>query len=133
MTDDMPLKLCRLDELPDGQSRGFFVDMAHGRKSLLAVRTGTSVYVYVNACPHIGTPLDIKPDQFLNGDGSLIICSTHGALFEIDTGFCISGPCAGAGLSPMKSHIKQGWVMIAPQDDIPPPRDPKLMLGSCSE
>jgi len=122
-------KLCLLEQLPDGQSRGFVVDLEDGRKTLLAVRTGNSVYIYINACPHIGTPLDLKPDQFLNDDGSLIICSTHGALFEIDTGFCISGPCGGSSLSPVKSHIKDDWVYIDLNNDIPPPRTPTLVLN----
>jgi len=129
MTKPCSHKLCRFDHLSDGQSRGFVVDVEGGRKTLLAVRSGNSIYIYINACPHIGTPLDLKPDQFLNDDGSLIICSTHGALFEIDTGFCISGPCGGSSLSPVKNHIKDDWVYIDLNSDIPPPRTPTLVLN----
>ena len=53
---------------------------------LMVVRQGDQVYVYENACPHIGTPLDWTPDRFLTADGRRLICATHGAEFTIATG-----------------------------------------------
>ncbi len=49
--------LCRLDELPDGGSRGFIVSGVGETGDLFLVRRGARVYVYVNSCPHLGTPL----------------------------------------------------------------------------
>ena len=46
--------------------------------------------------PSSGIELNWMPDQFLESGGDLIICSTHGALFKIDDGLCISGPCQKA-------------------------------------
>ena len=85
--------LCRIDEIPDGGSKGF--PPPGGFTGLFAVRQGDAVYVYVNSCPHIGTPLDWMPDRFLSADGSLIICATHGAEFRIADGECLRGPCFG--------------------------------------
>ena len=56
------------------------------------------VRVFQNSCPHRGTPLDWLPDRFLDRGGRHILCATHGALFRIEDGFCLSGPCAGARL-----------------------------------
>ena len=74
--------LCRLEDIPDGGARGF--PPAPGAfTGLFAVRRGAKGFVYVNACPHIGTPLDWVPGRFLSIDGRHIICATHGAEFTI--------------------------------------------------
>ena len=67
---------------------------------------------YVNACPHIGTPLDWVPDRFLSRDGTRIICATHGAEFRINDGFCTRGPCVGASLEPLLITINEGTLFV---------------------
>jgi nitrite reductase/ring-hydroxylating ferredoxin subunit len=54
---------------------------------------------YLNRCPHVGTPLDLWPNDFLDEDGRTLVCSTHGARFDPLTGACIAGPCAGDALT----------------------------------
>ena len=41
------------------------------------------------------------PDRFLDESGSLLQCATHGALFLIESGECVAGPCAGQSLRPL--------------------------------
>lgn len=89
------LRLCRLDEIEDGEARGFTVDLEGGPRDIFVVRDGERVYGYANACPHQGTPLDWTPDRFMTEDGAYIVCATHGAMFKIEDGDCIAGPCAG--------------------------------------
>jgi nitrite reductase/ring-hydroxylating ferredoxin subunit len=36
----------------------------------------------------------------------------HGALFEIDSGLCVSGPCAGKALRPLPVRVERGYVML---------------------
>ena len=50
------MRLCHLDDLPDGSARGFDPH-ASGRDSLFVVRCGPVLRAWVNACPHHGTPL----------------------------------------------------------------------------
>jgi nitrite reductase/ring-hydroxylating ferredoxin subunit len=90
--------LCHLADLPDGGGKGFWFGRDTARFGLFLIRQGDHVYAYENSCPHRGTPLDWQPDRFLDRDGRHILCATHGALFRIEDGFCLSGPCAGAGL-----------------------------------
>ncbi|PYO28195.1 MAG: hypothetical protein DMD86_16745 [Candidatus Rokuibacteriota bacterium] len=59
-------------------------------------------YAYVNRCPHAGTPLDWWPNEFFTEDGRRLICATHGAVFEPDTGLCVEGPCPGARLERLR-------------------------------
>jgi nitrite reductase/ring-hydroxylating ferredoxin subunit len=88
------LRLCASDELAEGQSRGFEV----AGEKLFAVRKEGRCYAYSNRCPHRGIPLEWLPDQFLDASASLIQCATHGALFLIESGECVAGPCAGQSL-----------------------------------
>lgn len=106
--------LCHLDELPDGTARGFGPP-AGGFTGLFAVRRGETAFVYVNSCPHIGVPLDWAPDRFLTADGSRIMCSTHGAEFEIESGLCVRGPCLGERLDVVMTQIKDGTILV-PED-----------------
>lgn len=103
--------LCRLEDIPDGGARGF--GPAHGGfTGLFAVRRGGSVFVYVNACPHLGSSLDWGPDRFLTADGAHVVCATHGALFGIADGVCLRGPCVGDRLEPVPAQIVDGRVLV---------------------
>jgi nitrite reductase/ring-hydroxylating ferredoxin subunit len=42
----------------------------------------------------------------------LILCAMHGALFEIETGVCVSGPCAGLGLRTLPVRVERGYVLL---------------------
>ena len=88
------LRLCAPDELAEGQSRGFEI----AEEKLFAVRKDGQLYAYRNRCPHRGIPLEWLPDQFLDHSASMIQCATHGALFLIESGECVAGPCAGQSL-----------------------------------
>jgi nitrite reductase/ring-hydroxylating ferredoxin subunit len=69
---------------------------------------------FVNRCPHAGTELDWQEGQFFDETGLYLICSTHGALFEPGTGFCVAGPCRGASLEPLAIRERDGQVVVAP-------------------
>ncbi len=101
--------LCNSESLPDAQSRGFDVDGV----SLLAVRRNGQVFVYRNRCPHRGVALEWHPDQFLDSSASLIQCATHGALFLIESGECIAGPCEGQALKSIACREDQDGIWIA--------------------
>lgn len=103
--------LCRLYDIPDGGSRGFGPALG-GFTGLFAVRRGEQAFVYVNSCPHVGASLDWAPDRFLTADGTAIVCSVHGALFGIEDGLCVAGPCVGQGLERVSSEVVEGMLMV---------------------
>lgn len=103
--------LCRLEEIADGQSRGFRPPKG-GFTGLFAVRRGDDALIYINACPHLGVPLDWAPDRFLSSDGRHIVCSMHGAEFDIATGECLRGPCLGDRLEAVAHTIEDGVVLV---------------------
>ena len=91
------MRLCHISELPDGGARGFD-PQRRGQDSLLLVRQGAHVHAWLDACPHHGTPMAWRKDEYLNAARDRIVCAAHGALFEIDTGLCTLGPCLGEHL-----------------------------------
>lgn len=103
--------LCRLDEIPDGEARGFPAAPG-GFTGLFAVRRGGRVFVYVNSCPHVGLPLEPLPHRFLDRRRENIVCSAHGARFRIEDGLCVSGPCLGEALEPVEARIEDGRVVV---------------------
>ncbi|MCP3866679.1 MAG: Rieske (2Fe-2S) protein [Gammaproteobacteria bacterium] len=102
------LKVSQLNKLKDPGSRGFTLDLVEGGQEAFVVKKNDKLYAYLNSCPHTGAPLDWVPHQFLNLEGNLIQCAVHGALFEIDTGLCVYGPCVNRRLEPLKLEIKNG-------------------------
>jgi nitrite reductase/ring-hydroxylating ferredoxin subunit len=104
--------LCALDELRDPGSRGFSRDTEDGGLDLFVVRRSGRVYAYRNRCPHTGATLEWLPDRFLDADGALIQCGLHGALFLIETGECVHGPCVGAFLEPLNVELRGGRVVL---------------------
>ena len=97
-------RLCHLDEIPDGCSRGFEFD-GEGRDTVFVVRRGEQVQAWLDACPHHGTPLPWRKDAYLSASGEHIVCAAHGALFELDSGICTLGPCLGDALTPIAVQI----------------------------
>ena len=109
--------LCSSDTLAPDSSLGFEID---GCK-LLAVRRDGIAYFYINRCPHRGIPLEWQPDQFLDDSASLIQCATHSALFLIESGECVAGPCAGQFLTALDCHEDSQGIWITPptsEDDV---------------
>lgn len=109
--------LCRVDDIPDPGARGFDFETPDGPFGIIVVRRGGKVYVYVNECPHQGTPLETFPDRFLSRDGGELICSTHGARFRIEDGHCTDGPCIGARLKVAPFRIADGSVILGMTKD----------------
>ena len=109
---DVERVVCRLTDLDQHGARGFTIGRGEWPLRGFVVRSGNAVHGYVNYCPHAGHPLNLKPHQFLTHDGSLILCSSHGALFEKQTGYCVAGPCAGKQLRAIALEVESGFVML---------------------
>ena len=103
--------LCRLDDIPDGEGKGLTVDTRGGEREIIIIRKGGAAFGYLNSCPHAWVQLDWSPDRFMNRDRSHIMCSTHGAMFEVETGRCVAGPCLGDKLMPFPVTVVDGAVV----------------------
>ena len=103
--------LCRLDDLGDGEARGFG-PFADTRAKIVVVRRGERIFGYWDACPHYGdTPMAWRTDAYLNAAGDRIVCASHGAEFEIETGLCVHGAALGLWLKGAPVKIEAGRVV----------------------
>jgi nitrite reductase/ring-hydroxylating ferredoxin subunit len=104
------VKLGPLELIPDGTARNFVLEMKAGRFHGFIVRRGNAVHGYVDRCAHMALPLAQRLDQYLTPEGGLIQCSWHGALYRIDDGVCVGGPCTGARLQPWPVTVTDGVI-----------------------
>ncbi len=88
-------KICMMEDIPEREARAF--ETTNGDNIFITQRDGC-FYAYQNLCPHLQVELEFLENQFLDRDQEYIECSTHGALFQVETGHCISGPCVGQSL-----------------------------------
>jgi nitrite reductase/ring-hydroxylating ferredoxin subunit len=77
------------------------------------LRKDERIVAYLNRCAHLPMEMDWNPGMFFDEDFSYIVCSTHYALYEIDTGICVRGPCPkGAKLIPLKIDVEAGKIVF---------------------
>jgi nitrite reductase/ring-hydroxylating ferredoxin subunit len=82
-----------------------------GVVSGILVATPDGARAYRNVCPHVPIPLDRGGEPLLTEEGYLA-CRNHGALFDVENGFCVAGPCAGESLEKVDVELRgDGWAL----------------------
>ncbi|MGG7519406.1 Rieske (2Fe-2S) protein [Allorhizobium undicola] len=95
----------------EGEAKGFVLGDRGGPKVIL-VRRGGVLHAYLDACPHHGgTPMAWRTNAYLSGDGAHLCCHSHNALFDIETGKCVLGPCLGQSLTSVAIREEDGIVL----------------------
>jgi nitrite reductase/ring-hydroxylating ferredoxin subunit len=113
----MSRRLCAVAALRDGAAALVGDNSVPAQEHILLVRRGERVAGFVNACPHMGLPLDWKPDRLAFGGGAFLRCSHHGAVFRVEDGVCVAGPCPGESLDAVKLRIVDGVVFLAAEKE----------------
>jgi nitrite reductase/ring-hydroxylating ferredoxin subunit len=108
----VPIPLCKTSEIHDPGSKGFHIKYNGVEKEIFVVHKDAQFFAFLNSCPHTGATLEWVEDQFLDLDKSFIQCSTHDALFEINTGLCINGPCLGDFLQSIQLSIENEFLVV---------------------
>jgi nitrite reductase/ring-hydroxylating ferredoxin subunit len=105
--------LCHMNDINDPGAKGFTLKQGRKERLLFVVKKDNAVYAYENLCPHTGINLQWQEDDFLDRDKIHIQCSVHGALFNIENGNCMGGPCNGEGLSALELEVDEaGNIML---------------------
>jgi nitrite reductase/ring-hydroxylating ferredoxin subunit len=104
---------CPASAVPVGTTATFRLACGGREVAGFVVHHATGYAAYVNRCSHVGTPLDLWPNEFLSEDGSALVCATHGATYEPATGFCTGGPCAGDTLTPLPARVEGDSLVVS--------------------
>lgn len=106
-------RLCGLADIPDGDAIGVAIPGGE----VVLVRQGRQVLAYRNRCPHLGIELNFMPDVFLDTEQRYIQCANHSALFQIEDGLCVFGPCQGESLVTVAVQLIDEDVWLPAEPD----------------
>lgn len=105
--------LCPLDEVASPGARGFRFRVEDAVFAGFVVRRGEAVVGYVDSCPHAGWPLAGPNGRFLTRENDLILCAGHAALFRIEDGAMVAGPCQEVALTPWPVRVEGSDIVVA--------------------
>ena len=106
-------QLCHINDIQDNAAKSFIVETGSRRIELFVVRCNEQYFAYHNHCPHTGVNLNWQADQFLDYFNEYIQCAFHGALFDIQTGYCVRGPCMGQYLLNIPLNIDSQLIYVS--------------------
>jgi nitrite reductase/ring-hydroxylating ferredoxin subunit len=108
MTQIIPL--CNSADLVDSAEGVPFDVIYYGQTGRgFAIRYQGHAYAYLNRCAHVPMEMDYQPNQFFDSTGHWLMCATHGAIYQPQTGACGGGPCRG-GLIKIETSEFDGVV-----------------------
>ena len=105
-------EICKLDDLLDNDAKGMVAVVEEKQRNIFVARKGELVFAYINWCPHNQVLIDQIPNKFFNADKTFIQCSKHGAMFQVEDGLCVEGPCEGESLKALKTTVEGGVVYL---------------------
>lgn len=76
------------------------------------VRYNGTVYAFVNQCAHISIELDWNEGDFFDYSKNYLLCATHGAHYNPQTGYCVMGPCKGRSLQAIPVAERDNKILI---------------------
>ena len=115
---DAEVQVGSLQEIEDPGCREFSIGEGDWPFRGFVVRQGDDVFAYQNFCVHVGHPLNWSPNKFLTKDRTAIICASHGATYEIETGHCFAGPGSGKALRKVEVAVREGIVYVTGPDSM---------------
>lgn len=114
--------ICKTEEVIEGgKGIRFPVSVAGDEATGFVVRFDGQAHAYLNRCAHVPIELDWAQGEFFEGSGLYIMCSTHGAIYVPETGYCTGGPCRGAKLRKINIQEKENAIFWMPDDYIQMP------------
>jgi nitrite reductase/ring-hydroxylating ferredoxin subunit len=109
--------ICASAALSDGgPGVRFKMQFAGQESAAFVIRYDGRIYGYLNSCAHIPIELDWMEGEFFDKAGLYLVCATHGATYEPDTGHCIMGPCKGSHLIAAQVEERDGSVYLVEPD-----------------
>jgi nitrite reductase/ring-hydroxylating ferredoxin subunit len=103
--------ICASAALADaGGGVRFEVEYFGEKAPAFAVRYAGRVHAYLNRCGHVPMQLDWQEGVFFDSAGRDLLCSTHGATYDTQSGRCLGGPCNRTPLVKLRVEERNGKV-----------------------
>jgi nitrite reductase/ring-hydroxylating ferredoxin subunit len=107
-----PVKIADAADIKDGESVKFRFTRKGKYVDAFVARFQGRLIAFENKCRHLPLSLDYGDNQFFSRDGQHLICQTHGALYNPNSGLCVRGPCEGESLRPLPFEVRDGAVWL---------------------
>ena len=82
------------------------------REALVLLGSDGEPRAYLNRCKHLPIPIDAGSRQFLTPDRQHLMCGTHGALYRLNDGVCVVGPCMHIALEKLPLCEEDGVLFL---------------------
>jgi len=113
-----PIIIANEAEVVSGKVVTFLYRQDGIRREGILLRTKEGLRGYENVCRHLPVKLDLGSKHFLTRGQDGILCQSHGALYELETGRCTRGPCEGASLKALPIEVRSGQVILLVRDEV---------------
>ena len=105
-------------EVKRGKSMKFLLPVRGVDEECFVINYRGHLHAYVNQCRHIPMAMDWVDNQFFAEQGRYLMCQTHNAYYEPDTGECVAGPRGACGkfLYRVPLTVRRGVIYAIPPD-----------------
>lgn len=112
-------RVTRAKEVRPGHSFKFLLPVRGEEEECFLINFRGHFHAFVNRCRHVPMPLDWVDNQFFAEEGRYLMCQTHNAYYQPDTGECVAGPASACGklLYRVPLEIKDGVIYARPPEE----------------
>lgn len=90
-------KVALTSELKPSESRKFLLPIRGADEECFLINYEGRFHAYVNRCRHVPIAMDWVDNQFFAEQGRYLMCQTHNAYYQPDSGECVAGPPGTCG------------------------------------
>jgi nitrite reductase/ring-hydroxylating ferredoxin subunit len=112
-------KLGLVSDLRRGESSKFLLPIRDTDEECFLINYEGRFYAYVNRCRHVPMAMDWVDNQFFAEQGRYLMCQTHNAYYEPQSGECVAGPPGTCGkfLYRVPLEIVNGIIYAMPPEE----------------
>jgi nitrite reductase/ring-hydroxylating ferredoxin subunit len=106
-------------DLRPGESRKFLLPIRGIEEECFLINYEGKFHAYVNRCRHVPMAMDWVDNQFFAEEGRYLMCQTHNAYYQPDSGECVAGPPGTCGkfLHRVPVEIDDGIIYARPPEE----------------
>jgi nitrite reductase/ring-hydroxylating ferredoxin subunit len=111
-------EIAQARDLQPGESKKFLLEIRGADEECFVVNYKGQFHAYVNRCRHVPMAMDWVDNQFFCEEGQYLMCQTHNAYYQPDSGECIAGPPGTCGkfLYRVALEIVDGVIYATPPE-----------------